>query len=90
MSSLNRPPFSGTTWTILGRNNLTADFKDAPWLAEASEITKDKVRIDQSVATLSEKTTPSHGDLARPSGRAFSARRSWCGNVLFPFTVHRK
>jgi len=64
MSSLNRPPFSVTTWTILGRNIQTAGFKDAPWLAEAGEITKDKVRIDQSEATLSEITTPSHGDLA--------------------------
>jgi len=61
MSSLNRPPFSVTTWMIPGRNNQTADFKDAPWLAEAGEITKDKVRIDQSEATLSEITTPSHG-----------------------------
>jgi len=64
MSSLNRPPFIVTTWMIPGRNNQTADFKDAPWLAEAGEITKDKVRIDQSEATLSEITTPSHGDLA--------------------------
>jgi len=64
MSSLNRPPFSVTTWMIPGRNNQTADFKDAPWLADAGEITKDKVRIDQSEATLFEITTPSHGDLA--------------------------
>jgi len=49
---------------IPGRKNQTADFKDAPWLTEAGEITKDKVRIDQSEAILSEITTPSHGDLA--------------------------
>jgi len=54
---------------IPGRNNQMSDFKDAPWLAEAGEITKDKVRIDQSQATLSEKTTPSHGDLAATDHR---------------------
>ena len=64
MSSLNRPPFSITTWTIPGRNNQTADFKSAPWLAEAGEITKDKVRIDQSEANLSEITTPRPGPAA--------------------------
>jgi len=27
---------------------------------------------------------------ARSSGRAFSARRSWCGNLLFPFIKKMK
>jgi len=63
MGSLNRPPFSVTTWTISGRNNQMANFQDAPWLAEAGEIPKDKVRIDQSETTLTEITTPSRGDL---------------------------
>jgi len=64
MGSWNRPPFSVTTWTIPDRNNQMADFQYAPWLAEAGEIPQDKVRIDQSETTLTEITTPSHGDLA--------------------------